>query len=53
MKHLQGKRALVTGAASGIGLAIVHELYDQGLHVVASDVSAGTAFRRSGPASRR
>ena len=33
------KRALVTGAASGIGLAIVRELHGQGLEVVASDVS--------------
>ncbi len=40
-KALEGKRALVTGAASGIGLAIVHELHAQGAEVVASDVSAG------------
>jgi len=38
--HLEGKRALVTGAASGIGLAIVHELHARGAHVVATDVSA-------------
>ena len=37
--ELKGKRALVTGAASGIGLAIVRELHAQGAHVVASDVS--------------
>lgn len=37
---LRGKRALVTGAASGIGLAIVRELHAQGAHVIASDVSA-------------
>jgi 3-hydroxybutyrate dehydrogenase len=37
---LAGKRALVTGAASGIGLAIVQELHAQGAEVVASDVSA-------------
>jgi len=36
---LQGKRALVTGAASGIGLAIVRELHAQGADVVASDMS--------------
>ncbi len=37
---LEGKRALVTGAASGIGLAIARELHRAGAHVVASDVSA-------------
>ena len=39
MKTLEKKRALVTGAASGIGLAIVHELHAQGMQVTASDVS--------------
>ena len=40
MKTLEKKRALVTGAASGIGLAIVHEFHGQGMQVIASDVSA-------------
>ncbi|MBE2253606.1 MAG: 3-hydroxybutyrate dehydrogenase [Myxococcus sp.] len=40
MKTLQSKRALVTGAASGIGLAIVREFHGLGMQVVASDVSA-------------
>lgn len=40
MKSLEKKRALVTGAASGIGLAIVREFHAQGLQVTASDVSA-------------
>ena len=40
MKTLEKKRALVTGAASGIGLAIVHEFHAKGMQVVASDVSA-------------
>jgi 3-hydroxybutyrate dehydrogenase len=39
-EHLKGKTALVTGAASGIGLAIVRELHAHGVRVVASDVSA-------------
>ena len=39
-KTLEKKRALVTGAASGIGLAIVREFHAQGMEVVASDVSA-------------
>lgn len=40
MKTSQQKRALVTGAASGIGLAIVREFHARGMQVVASDVSA-------------
>ena len=35
------KRALVTGAASGIGLAIVRDFHARGFEVVASDVSEG------------
>lgn len=40
MKTLEKKRALVTGAASGIGLAIVREFHAKGMQVTASDVSA-------------
>ncbi|MBL8957917.1 MAG: 3-hydroxybutyrate dehydrogenase [Myxococcaceae bacterium] len=36
---LTGKRALVTGAASGIGLAITRELLNEGVRVIASDLS--------------
>ena len=40
MKTLEKKRALVTGAASGIGLAIVLEFHAKGMQVIASDMSA-------------
>jgi 2-keto-3-deoxy-L-fuconate dehydrogenase len=37
MKRFQGKTALVTGAAGGIGAAIVRQLRDQGAKVAVSD----------------
>ena len=39
MDELQGKRALVTGAASGIGAAIVRKLQDAGAKVAGLDIS--------------
>lgn len=39
--ELQGKRALVTGASSGIGLSIARMMHAQGATVVATDISAG------------
>jgi len=51
---LAGKRALVTGAASGIGRAIAIELGRSGAEVVASDVSAAAlaALARDVPGAR-
>ncbi|MBB5152874.1 SDR family oxidoreductase [Saccharopolyspora phatthalungensis] len=36
--ELDGKAALVTGAARGVGAATVAWLHDRGAHVVATDV---------------
>src|SRR5688572_22923162 len=44
MSSLKGRRALVTGAASGIGLAVAEELIARGAEVILSDVE-GTALR--------
>ena len=38
-KALEGKVALVTGAASGIGKAIAHRLASEGAHVVIADLN--------------
>ena len=40
---LTGKKALVTGGASGIGAAAVHALAARGAHVVVADVAADAA----------
>ena len=41
MAQLDNKVALVTGAAGGIGQALVHRLAQDGAHVVAVDVDTG------------
>jgi NAD(P)-dependent dehydrogenase (short-subunit alcohol dehydrogenase family) len=38
MEQLQGRIAVVTGAASGIGLAVAEAFVDAGMHVVMADV---------------
>lgn len=53
--RLQGKRAIVTGAASGIGIAIAQRLVREGASVVASDLNEaalGEAVRSLGSAAR-
>jgi len=40
MRDLAGKRALVTGAASGIGLGIARALARAGTHVILADIEA-------------
>ncbi|WP_426319998.1 3-hydroxybutyrate dehydrogenase [Microbacterium sp. E-13] len=40
---LAGKRALITGGASGIGLACAHEFASRGAHVIIADFNADAA----------
>lgn len=47
MKKCEGKVALVTGAASGIGEAIARELLTHGARVAALDINADLLARRS------
>jgi len=41
MKGLEGKVALVTGGASGIGRACVEALLNEGVHVMIADINGG------------
>ncbi len=43
MTDLTGKRALITGGASGIGLACAHEFTGRGAHVTIADLNADAA----------
>jgi len=42
-QDLAGRRALVTGGASGIGLACAHEFAARGAHVIIADLNADAA----------
>jgi len=42
-RPLEGKRAMVTGGASGIGAAVARSLAEQGAHVVVADVDSRRA----------
>ncbi|HET9447485.1 MAG TPA: SDR family NAD(P)-dependent oxidoreductase, partial [Steroidobacteraceae bacterium] len=43
MKELSGRVALVTGAASGIGAAIVARFQGEGARVIGLDIAPGAA----------
>ena len=43
IQDLAGRRALVTGGASGIGLACAHEFAGRGAHVIIADLNADAA----------
>ena len=45
MREFEGKTAVVTGAASGIGLATARALASEGMRVVLSDVEEGALSR--------
>ena len=47
-RDLTGRRALVTGGASGIGLACVHEFAARGAHVIVADRDADAAAAAAG-----
>lgn len=44
-QDLAGRRALITGGGSGIGLACAHEFAARGAHVIVADITADAAER--------
>ena len=51
MQEFEGKVAVVTGAASGIGLAMASRFASEGMRVVLADVEAPALKCRSDPAA--
>ena len=45
-QDLAGRKALVTGGASGIGLACVREFASRGAHVTIADLDASPSVRK-------
>lgn len=43
MRNIAGRTALVTGAGSGIGLALARTLHGAGMHVLITDIDAASA----------
>ena len=52
MQDFSGKTALVTGGASGIGLALVEAFLAQGMNVVMADIEAAARDRALAPLAR-
>lgn len=53
MKRLRGKRALVTGGASGVGAAVAEHFVEEGARVIVADVAdASAACRALGPSAQ-
>lgn len=48
VQGLHGKRAVVTGGASGIGRACAKELADRGAHVIIADLNGDGAEQVAG-----
>jgi 3-oxoacyl-[acyl-carrier protein] reductase len=49
MNRLQGKVALITGAARGLGLAIARRFVEEGAHVIVNDVDEVAAEKAAAP----
>ena len=49
MGRFTGTSALVTGAASGIGLLTVHRLLEEGARVAMSDIDEAALAEAAGP----